>query len=102
MLQPGETKGVIALNFAAGQLGLHKGYVHVLTDFDHIIMPVEVNVQPADISVSKQTHTHARTHAHTRTHTHAHTHTRTHAHTHTHTRTHTRTHERNETISRLG
>ena len=49
-LGPAETRNVVTLNFAAPDgIGRYRGYVHVLTDFDTLIVPVDLTVTPAAV-----------------------------------------------------
>ena len=44
MLQPAERKHVISLSFNVSEPGMYEGYVHVLTDYDTLILPVSISV----------------------------------------------------------
>ena len=44
LLQPGETKTVISVAFSGSLPGVYRGYVHIKTGFDTLIIPIEIAV----------------------------------------------------------
>jgi hypothetical protein len=46
-IRPGEAQRIITLQFQPTTIGRYLAYVHVMTDFDMLIMPVDLTVIPA-------------------------------------------------------